>query len=709
MFRFLDFCITPFAVVFGWLRRCALWLQILLVLAIFGLSSGAMGYGYHRWNTGRKQAKMMDAWKEFEEGVKAGNRQKMLDSIDRVLDLYPEDELARSRKKAIETGEADPKDEPMVRLTMIQLFRENKHTEAAREADKWLTFHPQDWLANCIKCLDALERGDRVNARKILDTLPDPNADKAHIDGGGLILAFRLFQMLEKDPKMLREFVQGRVSPLLKTPTFINMPTDARLNMITCYLEGFEAGPGLQPQPLVEGWSPAMRLLELSTDDALETKDKNNLIRAGRTTNLLIIAAGILGRTGQLNPEQTEDFSKDLRTKAEKIWAGLKAADPKAPEAYRGLATCKAEQKDLVGAFDEVIKGLEQNPKDGELSQMFSRLLQHVGRADIAWNQMYAKAKAEPENKVWWGLATDAAVANHRRDLALLACREMQQHHKNDPWAIRMEAKLWIDAGDPNQAAQLLHKFGLDTIAKDLELCRVYARALAASGLSTQLPELIQKSEELAEKHNIPLGLAGVLLGWTDAKPSYADSLKIAELSQQYSVRWKDFSPILLARAEALYRAAELATPPFDSTAATAAVQAASRYQGIMPKDRRMAVMLVNCHVYGTKNYQQAYRDAVPIRDVESDPTLTIPELEALGLVYLKNNKPQDAVRILRRACASPLSPASTFVHLGWAHLELKQPDEAWQALRQAQSRPRTPQEQAEYVSLAQTLQKEKQ
>ena len=54
--------------------------------------------------------------------------------------------------------------------------------------------------------------------------------------------------------------------------------------------------------------------------------------------------------------------------------------------------------------------------------------------------------------------------------------------------------------------------------------------------------------------------------------------------------------------------------------------------------------MMLRC--YGENNPEQAYRDAEPLRNAESDPLLTVQQLEQLGMVYRLNKKLPDAIRL---------------------------------------------------------------
>jgi tetratricopeptide (TPR) repeat protein len=693
---------------YGWYRHAPKLIQIILGLFLFIGGPVAIVYTVMRYNQSRENKAVMEAWKKFEDAAKVGEAEKMETALDEILVIKPTEPTALMRKKTMQTGEADINDKPMIRLSMRQNLRANKIPEAVREAEKWLKFEPKDWLSHCLKVMAALQKNDRALAIAELEALPDPGDQRAFVDPGSLLMAFRLFRILERDPTSLRNFVHNRLAPIMKSPALQKLPLVDRVNMVQCYLESFEPlSDKPQPQSLLEAWATVDKMIDTGTEEAVEAAELPMLLRLGRMCTQLTSAIAIFQKTQQMTEGQVRDYNTGLQENLEKIWMAVRKLDSKNPEAYKGLALLKINTGDYNAARSEVIAGLQVCENDADLTQLFSRMLQLEGRALEACMSLLQMAQKEPTNAVWWALAADAGIAASRRDLALQACQGMRKNLPDNRWAARTEAKLWIDAGDANKAVQLLHPFGLKDISRDTELARVYVRSLSAAGLTSQIEPFLAEAEKLADQVNSPVGLVAVLQGWLDAKPDGVQAGKIVLLAQNYTARWQESGEMFRIRAEALYRIAELTTPPFDSVKSGAAIQALERSRSFNPLDRRLSTMMGTCRVYGEKKYDQAYRDVMPLRDAESDPALTVEEMELLGTIYRLTARLEDAVRILERSTRSQSVTAGCYIQLALSYHSLRRKPEALAALRQAQSRPRNTQEQADYVSAARDLQRE--
>ena len=163
----------------------------------------------------------------------------------------------------------------------------------------------------------------------------------------------------------------------------------------------------------------------------------------------------------------------------------MRQKEPQSAEAYRSLALSYNRTKDFTKVREQIVQGLESCPDDPELMQLFSRVLQIDGRAWEAWQEMSLRAKQHPDQPVWWLMAIDAAVAANRRDLALEACQEMRKVSPTNRLVTRVEARLWLDAGNAHQAAQLLNTLNLADLARDPEAVQLYVRALADAPFRT--------------------------------------------------------------------------------------------------------------------------------------------------------------------------------------------------------------------------------
>jgi len=697
------------SVVFGWVLAAPIWIKAILVLMILGGFLGA-GYGYVLWSESQASAAAIRGWQKFEDGARTGDKDKMRTALEEVLTAEPGNELALARQAAIEGGESASNDKAMIFLTMKQNLRANKLPEAVREADKWLKFRKKDWMAHCIKAMEALTRGDRVEAGRHLDNLPTPDDVDAGIEPGGLLLAFRLFRALDRDVGPMRKFVQARVTAAIRTLSVQSLAPADKATILECWLEGFEPITSKpQPASMLESFGAALKLNDSAAEDAIAAGEIAPMARLARLGVPMTVAVTAFLLADQITAEQEADFRKDIETRTLKLWEAVKAQDDKLAEAYVGIAQSFARNKEYLKAREEIVRGLQTCGDNPDLSRMFSRMLQVEGRAKEALEGLTASARKFPDQPIWWALTAEAASASGRRDLALQACAEMRKIEPANRWAIRTEARLWIEAGDPNKAAQLLHSLGTTELATDADSTRLYGKALAMAGLSVQIDPFLEECEKVAIRFNTALPIIGVLRGWIDARPGPLAATAVAEHCRRLLVRWPEAAELYRVQALALAQLAEQVEPVWDSGRVSAAIQAAERFRAKTQDDRDIAVTLVELRLYGENNPEQAYRDASPLRDAESDPTLTSDQLELLGTAYRRTDKLTDAVRVLERANRSENAGAGVWIQLALAYHGQSRKAEARRALGRAQAMSRTPREQTDYVAAAQTLLREMQ
>ena len=131
----------------GWLRGAPRWLQLLLAAGVLLGGGVGGGYGYTRWSAGRAHRAAAAGWKKFEEAARTADAAGMDAALDAVLTALPGEPTAAARKHTLATGEAADHDRAMIAYAMRRNLRANDLPGAEREADKWLTHQPKDWLA----------------------------------------------------------------------------------------------------------------------------------------------------------------------------------------------------------------------------------------------------------------------------------------------------------------------------------------------------------------------------------------------------------------------------------------------------------------------------------------------------------------------------------------------------------------------------------
>lgn len=690
-----------------WVRGAPLPLKIVLATLVVGTVVAGGVWGFNRRSAGRAHRATMTAWGQFNEAARTGDKAGMVAGLDAVLAADPTNAVAGSKRAALETGEAPADDKPMIQLMLKQAWRANDLPAAEREADKWLAHQTgYDWLARCTKAAAALARDDQPAAAAALAAL-DPASPKAGIEPSGLALAFQLYRRTGRDTAPLRAFAQANVTRFVKTPTAQHLPPTDKLILVECYLEGFDPAPDQAPPPrLVEAWAAVRNLTAGAFDEAAAAGDDAVLAGVGRLGRPFGTVVAVFARHGQITADQAADYRKEDADRTTKAWQAVLAKNPARPDAHRGLALAAAQAGDYAQARKQVTDGLAADGDDPDLMQLFSRMLQVEGRALEAFEKLRATARTKPAEAVWWVLAADAAAAANRRDLGLAAVREFRQTDPGNRWAIRTEARLRLDAGDAAAAAQLLFPLGTEGLAAEPAAGRLYVRALAAAGLAVQVEPYLAAAEEYAAAHTTPAPVTAALQGLLDAPPDAGRAKLVADRADWALVRFPDSADLFRLKADALYRLAELGG--WEPGAVAAAVRAGERFRAKAAGDRRTASQLVMLRLYGEKNPGQAYRDAAPLRDAEADPLMTVAELEQLGLVYLRTNRPADALRVLTRAGKSQMATAGCRTQLALALRASGRPADAKAELNRARAMPRTPREQADYVAAANLLYREK-
>jgi tetratricopeptide (TPR) repeat protein len=707
-FRAVFVSLPRFA--YRWFRGAPRWLQAILLLVALGAVGGGGYYAFHTRMEVLKQRKVGDAWKQFEQALREGRDPEMRAALDAVLAADPADGRAARWKRAVESGEADPGDPPMIFYTLGANLRAGKLEEAVREADKRLAYAPHDWTARCVRAQAALARGDKAAVNEELDKLIAPDDSRSYASPVSLLRALHLFRAVGRDTASLRAVVQNHVVEQLRRPSAQRMPPGDKMILVEFYLEAFEPTPDKpQPPAVAQGWAPAAKLADLAADEAAETGDVAALARVGRTGPRLAAGLRMLRRHDQVTAEQFPELSRELEDRTRRVWQAVREKDPKNPEAYLGLAQSYLSGRDAESrkaAWQTLVDGLEATGRDPRLYAAVSRLLVQLGEAGLAWNELKQAAEQRPDEPVLWMLAADAAWAAGRPDLALHACEKVREKDRDNKWAALTEARVQLASGYPRRAVELFEKFGEPALAANPGAGRPFARALTEAGQEARVEKFLEQAEQAAEKANDADAAVAVLVGWSEARPVDPErARKIAGRAERLLSRWPDEPDLYRVRAAALFAAAEGTDPPWESVRVREAVQAAERLRAKFPDDPDAATWLGWLRL-AEGNPERALREVAPLRAAEMAPRLTMSQKELLGAIYRRTGKLEDALRLLEPAARSQEATAGVFVQLALTYHDLGRPDDARAALEKARNRPRTPREHADYVAAYRAMQK---
>ncbi len=689
--------------------RFPMWMRLLAcALILAGLAVGAY-YQFKLRPEARQRQRTSELWVGFDRAAKAGDEEELHAILDELLKLNPDDALALQRKRALETGSADESDTAMPVLTLPKHLKAGLWPEAEREATKRLVHQPKDWLARCTLTKAAMIRGDRQAAIAELDRLPDPKDSAANITPASLLFAFDLFRELDRDPAHLRQFVRDVVIESARSSAADGFPVAVKAQLVECYLDGFEpTSDRPQPSGLSRGVLAIGRLIDLSlADSTLETA---TLLKLGLSCNRLGPALALLRREGQITAEQYPTLAADHDAQSTRVWQSVVARDPKAAPAYHGLAITALRANDGAEARRQVDRGLEACGDHPQLLALYSLLLRTDEDIAPLLSRLSKAAEKDPKNVSLWLLVAETAEVAGRRDLALDACAKARAVDAKNPWALRTEARIYIESGGAHTQTGLERLAALgEALPGDPLAARLYVRGLAEAGMDPLLEAFLDRVEAASLNRGSSKAIGQALRGIADGpfRPALAE-LAIRKSKGQLE-RYPGDAELLAVQALAYFRSAERDEPRWADTATNGAVRCFEQLQGKTPENLDVAASLAWARLKGKREPLQAQRDAAPLAAAaEQGLPMTAFQWQVLGAVHLANDRRDDAIRDLEKARRVSKNSAGVHIHLALAYHAQGRKEQARAALELARSLPRSPQEQADYLDAFAILQREK-
>ena len=691
------------------LMRFPRWMRWSTVVLLFaGLAAGSY-YQLALQPQSRKLQRIAELWSDFDRVAKSGSDAELATILDELIGLNPDDALAVRRRIALDTGSADESDAMMPLLTLPRQLRAGRWPEAEREAGKRLAHEPNDWLARCTMAKAALLRGDRPKALREVEQLPHPNNAASRITPASLLFAFELFRELDREPVALREFVRDAIVDSVRSSAAASFPIAVKVQLVECYLEGFEIqADRVQPNGLNRGVIAVGKLIDLSLDDP--TCDVASILKLGLCCNRLVPGFAILRREGQITAEQYPTIASEQERRTKRAWETLITLDPKAAPAYHGLALWALRTHDASATWQHLTQGLERCGDNPQLLALYSLVLRADDQAAAALDRLLRAVENDPKTIALWMLIAETAEAAGRRDVALEACGKARLLDPKNPWIIRTEAKIHIDAGGgyTHTGIQLLNLLG-DALVSDSQAARLYVRGLSEAGLDSLIEGFLNRVETASRKQHSPHLIAEALRGMSDSRfqPTLTD------LASQMAKRLLDQYPgdleLQMVRALSLYRSTEQGDPRWNETKTSEALRAFEQLQSHAPDNLEIAATLAWMRLKGKNEPGQARRDAAKLIDAsEQDYPLTAWQWYVLGATHLANNQLDAAIRALEKARRHSGTTAGVSIHLALAYHRQGKNELARTNLERAQALPRTTQDQADYLDACAILQREK-
>ncbi|MBA4189670.1 MAG: hypothetical protein C0467_16925 [Planctomycetaceae bacterium] len=663
------------------------------------------------------------AWQAYNTAAQKTDLDAMRAALDGVLAINSSDPNAGRYRSMIDRGEADPDSPELAMVLMTHHRGQDRLPEAAREAEKVLAKYPKHWLARCYLAHQAIQ-GERnpAKAEHILAQLPDPEDPEANVRLNGILYALRLFDATGRDATPLRSVVLRKLVPLTRSAAAANAEPAAKVQLVGCYLEPF-ADPTAITE-LGSYWAAADKLAEDAATEAIANGDIPTLIRLAELGPRMRIALTMLRNNdpARLPPERFDPLLKSIDDRTHRIWQIVRDKEPQRPESYRGLAGLALQNNDPAGAIRSLLDGLAICGDRPEFLELLVGLVARFGTDASIRNladRMWKAAESSKTNPVKWCLAAEVALVVNRPDAAFLACRNARAIQPNNPWACATQARILVRSGKFLEAREALAALAESAILLNPALTRVHARILVGSGLWILRDEEFKKVTEAQSKFKSKSSLPAVafLLGVLDAPPNAERAAWVAAMAELILSQYPGASGAALARAEALYRLADLSAlphpedrtrpPVWNSARVTMALRAITQLSQDQRAEPNVIATVATLQLKGEGNAAAALRTVTPLLANESSATPA--QLEILGAVLIANNRPAEAVRLLERVALSPSASAGSVVALAVAYEKNQQPIDARKTLALAENIPeRTDREQAELIAAKLMLLKER-
>lgn len=655
------------------------------------------------------------AWASYSAAAQKADLDGMRAALAAAAAADPADPTPVRYRGMIDRGAADPDAPELAAALMAHHRAADRLPEAAREAEKVLAKYPKNWLARCYVAHHALQHlGDPAAAGRALAALPDPEDPEAGVRLNGVLYALRLFEATGRDATELRAVTLRKLVPLTRTAAAAAAPTEAKLQLVACYLEPF-ADPAAVPE-LAGYWAAVDRLAEDAVGEAVAAGDTRALARVADLGPRLRVALALVRAADpdRLPPDRYASLLAAVDDRTRRALLAVREREPQRPEAYRGLAALALQANDPAAAVQHLVDGLAACGDRPELLEPLVALVARYG-TDAATralaDRLWKAAETGKPNPVKWCLAAEAALVVGRPDAALAACQKARAADPRHPWACGTEARIHARGGNFFDAREALAALGEPAVFASPAATRLHARVLVGTGLWLLRDDEFKKAAAAPGKGKA--AAVAFLLGVLDAPPDADRSAWVAANAELVLASDPDAGGAAAARAEALFRLAELSAAPHPEDRSkppvwnAARVAAALRAVNQLPPDQRAAhdavAAVATLQLKGEGNAAAALRTVAPLLAAEA--TATPAQLEVVGTVLLANGRAAEAVRVLERAARAPAATAGCVVALATAYERNRQPAEARDALKRAEAMPnRSGREQAELIATKLTL-----
>lgn len=660
------------------------WGRGLVVLVISGAVVGG-GMAVKRELQARNARRAAVVWDRVADQVARQDREGVCRSLEMIRQLTPADRLLAKWDEALRTGKADASDPAMVRFIMVESLRTDRIDDAVREAAVRVRSTPNDWQSRCILAHDAITKGEPDEARKHLAFLPSPFDIPETIGPGPILFAMTLKRQLGMPAPELMNYLIDRLLPALRSKDLQLIQVTERRQLLEGYVYAFEA---LDSHPdLSTFWVPAGQLGRLVLNDPVVPVEE--LVRLGQVFEAQIPLLRRLRDRKQFSSQDAERFERELDERIRETWAKVNARDPKAVDAYVGMARGFARAGKPADADAILNKGLDACGEQLELIRALA-LLRRSSDPKAALALIDKAVRSRPPDVALLQLLAETATLARRRDVILKACEDALSVQPGLPWACQLQARTLLDVGKPAEAVEALTPIR-DTCATDVGLTELYVQAVAKAGAIDKLNEFFQR---VLEGRQPALPLAG---GTAALLNAHRPDLALPWAEKAFSLL-PDEPQVHILLADTLRMRAEDGAPNWIPEHVNAAVREYQRISKKQPGNLAVVNNIAWLQLNALRQPNAAFDSAAPLRAREDSADLPPDLLETLGTIYLERGDLERAARLLERATEIDKRRPGFWINLARVYLKQDRPGDARACLDKAARLEKSPRETEEYL-----------
>jgi len=669
--------------------------RLVIVLGVVaGVFAGYAGVRYYLRKSAENQ--VTREWVRIEQEFRSSDTPKIVEGLDRILVISPNDVKARKLKTALETGRGDPHDVPL----MLLLFREHQKNarfdDLAREATERLALVQHDYYAHFMLARIHLMKQDFAGAQPHLKALADPESHPVNMQFDAIAWAMGELGRFGYDTNRLRAYTSPIIMKLVQAPHMTEVEPAAQAMLLHLYGEIFEL-PQIPPN-LSIAWPASAKLAELCHDGAKLQGDVGTMGRLASLGPRNAEALGKLLALKQVTPEQSVEWTAESEDRTIRAWQFVVEKQPKTPEAYNGLMLAYIRTKRGREAVETLMRGLDVCGDNPQLLEKFSQLSILNDKEIVGYERVKLAAERNPDFPKYWLLAAHAAAAGDRRDLAFDALSRARAALPDEPQVFIMQASLANGTGQPERVLDYLSAQPDAKILAIPAATAMFVRALAEVGDEERLDAALATCLATSRTINDPRPAILAASGLHAALPATTETAaKTAEYLVSVIERWNiGFPAAAQLHAAALVRVCELQPgAAIDPVLARNAIIACEKALAVEGNHIPTLTSLLLLRLLGDKDPEKALSEVGPL--TERLHELLPEQAEVLGRVFNANKKYDEALRAVARHTQSRPT-AGCWTQMAVAYVGQGRTTEAQAALDRAAGLSKSDRDHAEYL-----------